>query len=66
MNLFHLNQVECICATIPPSTRVAISGTIQFAPGVAEARTILSQHFSRAEVPQEKPLSPGEVNLRFK
>jgi len=53
--------IDTVRSALDPADHVAILGTIQFAPAVAAAREALEGHFSKVWVPQEKPLSPGEV-----
>lgn len=53
--------VRTVRGNLDPSERVAILGTIQFAPAVAAAREALQGHFAHVWVPQQMPLSPGEV-----
>lgn len=54
-----------LCATVrahfQPSERLVLAGTIQFSGALAEARAALADTFPHLDVPQAKPLSPGEV-----
>ena len=45
----------------PPGSDLALAGTIQFASAVQEVRAILAPDYPSLDVPQSKPLSPGEV-----
>lgn len=54
--------IDTVKKNFPPETKMAILGTIQFAPGMTAAKVALNKYFSSAPfVPQAKPLSPGEV-----
>lgn len=53
--------IATIRANIAKEEHLAIMGTIQFAPAVAAAREALGEEYPNMWVPQEKPLSPGEV-----
>jgi 2-(3-amino-3-carboxypropyl)histidine synthase len=54
--------VETVELNFAPQQRIAMAGTIQFGPGIHAAKAALSAHFcSDVIVPQEKPLSGGEV-----
>lgn len=54
--------VDTVKANFPATTRLAILGTIQFAPGIHAAKRALASYFTAVPfVPQAKPLSPGEV-----
>lgn len=44
-----------------PDMKIAIQGTVQFLRAVSEAHSSLENHFARIDVPQVKPLSPGET-----
>lgn len=47
--------------TFAPGTRLAVAGTIQFAASVHYVQQKLKQEYPTVDVPQAKPLSPGEV-----
>lgn len=49
------------CLSRPLGARLAIAGTIQFAPSVALARELLASDRECAVVPRIEPLSAGEV-----
>lgn len=54
--------VDTVKHNFKPSVRLAILGTIQFAPGITAAKAALATYFEQPPlVPQAKPLSPGEV-----
>ena len=54
--------VECVKHNFTAGSDIALAGTIQFASAVQEVREILSTTgYPSLEVPQSKPLSPGEV-----
>ncbi len=63
--------VATVKANFPRSARLALLGTIQFAPALFELKTALEEESARSVdsdggggaviVPQAKPLSPGEV-----
>lgn len=56
--------VECISKSLPSkSTSISLLGTIQFRQGLVEAKRLLLEEYSymTVEIPQAKPLSPGEV-----
>ena len=58
------HAAECIKLEFPdPSTRIALMGTIQFTGGAMhQAKRLLQQAgYTSISVPQEKPLSGGEV-----
>ena len=61
IDVMHL--IDTIKLNFDPHERVAMAGTIQFGPAVHSAKAALSgAHFeSDVIVPQEKPLSGGEV-----
>lgn len=44
-----------------PDTRLVLAGTVQFTAAVQSARTQLKSAFASLDVPQARPLSPGEV-----
>lgn len=53
--------LACVRDNFRPGTRLALAGTIQFGAAVQGARAALLRDFPALEVPQCKPLSPGEV-----
>ncbi|CAM9498304.1 unnamed protein product, partial [Phaeothamnion confervicola] len=53
--------VACVEKTLASDRKLAVMGTIQFGPAVHAAREALAARFAAADVPQAKPLSPGEV-----
>jgi len=53
--------VSCVEAAFPPGARLALLGTIQFAPALRAAREALAARHPELVVPQARPLSPGEV-----
>ena len=54
--------VECVKHNFEAGSDIALAGTIQFASAVQEVRETLARSgFPSLEVPQSKPLSPGEV-----
>ena len=55
---------ECVRHNFPAGSDLALAGTIQFASAVQEVRGLLATDFPSLEVPQSKPLSPGEVTPR--
>ncbi|KAL2653523.1 hypothetical protein R1flu_021651 [Riccia fluitans] len=55
------NLVETVRKNFDRSCKLAIAGTIQFSTAIHAAKVLLSREFSSIQVPQSKPLSPGEV-----
>ena len=53
--------VASVAAAFPPGARLALLGTIQFAPALRAAREALLSRHPALLVPQARPLSPGEV-----
>ena len=53
--------VGCVKATLPPDTKLTVMGTIQVAAAIFHAKPPLEAHYADVEIPQAKPLSPGEV-----
>ena len=53
--------VACVKATLPPDTKLTVMGTIQFAAAVFHSKPLLEAHYGDVQIPQAKPLSPGEV-----
>lgn len=53
--------VECVCATLQQPQPLSLLGTIQFRQALVEAKTLLEERGFYIEIPQAKPLSPGEV-----
>ena len=55
--------VATICHNFPPDTRLALMGTVQFLSTLGGAKAALvEQHgYVSVNIPQERPLSPGEV-----
>jgi 2-(3-amino-3-carboxypropyl)histidine synthase len=53
--------IETIKANFSKDDKIALMGTIQFAPAVSAAREALASAFPSMWIPQQKPLSPGEV-----
>jgi len=51
----------CVVDNFPASARLAILGTIQFAPTLHALRAALAESHPHVVIPQAKPLSPGEV-----
>lgn len=47
--------------TFPPTSRLILAGTIQFAASLHAARAALATEYPHITVPQSRPLSPGEV-----
>lgn len=56
-----MQLVQTIKAAFPRGTRLAILGTIQFAPALHALKAELSEWLPDVVIPQAKPLSPGEV-----
>lgn len=58
-------DVGHLCAAVrhnfPAGSDLALAGTIQFASAVQEVRRALAPEYPSLDVPQAKPLSPGEV-----
>ena len=53
---------ECVRHNFPPGADLALAGTIQFASAVQEVRaSLIADGYPSLDVPQSKPLSPGEV-----
>jgi 2-(3-amino-3-carboxypropyl)histidine synthase len=61
LQIDFLHMVECVCATIPDPTPLALLGTIQFRQGLVQAKLLLEERGYSSKLPQVKPLSPGEV-----
>lgn len=58
--------VDCLQATLPVTTKLALVSTIQFATTVQAVALELRRGGYEVSVPQSKPLSPGEVfTIRF-
>ncbi|KAL3685429.1 hypothetical protein R1sor_003451 [Riccia sorocarpa] len=53
--------VETVKKNFDRSCKLAVAGTIQFSTAIHAAKVVLSGEFSSIQVPQSKPLSPGEV-----
>ena len=47
-----MQLINCVIANFPPTTRLAILGTIQFVASVHAAREKLDSHFGRVWIPQ--------------
>lgn len=45
----------------PAGHKIALQGTVQFLRAVADVAQQLQSHFARIDIPQCKPLSPGET-----
>ena len=58
-NVDHL--VKSILANVPDDQRIALLGTIQFSQAIHQAAAALKPHYPEVIIPQEKPLSRGEV-----
>jgi 2-(3-amino-3-carboxypropyl)histidine synthase len=61
LQIDFLHLVECVCATFPDPTPLALLGTIQFRQGLVQAKILLDERGYSSKLPQVKPLSPGEV-----
>ena len=59
INVDHL--VKSILANVPDDQRIALLGTIQFSQAIHQAAAALKPHYPEVIIPQEKPLSRGEV-----
>lgn len=53
--------VDCLQATLPVTTKIALISTIQFVTTVQAVALELRREGYEVSVPQSKPLSPGEV-----
>jgi 2-(3-amino-3-carboxypropyl)histidine synthase len=53
--------VDTVKANFPQGAKLAILGTIQFAPALHALKDALASWLPDAWIPQAKPLSPGEV-----
>jgi 2-(3-amino-3-carboxypropyl)histidine synthase len=55
--------VDTIADNFPPTARLAVLGTIQFAPTLHALKAALAERLPsmHVQIPQAKPLSPGEV-----
>mmetsp|Transcript_25449 Transcript_25449/g.39071 ORF Transcript_25449/g.39071 Transcript_25449/m.39071 type:complete len:403 (+) Transcript_25449:64-1272(+) len=53
--------VDCVCATLPEGSHVALMGTVQFRNALVDASNLLEERNRPCMIPQAKPLSPGEV-----
>jgi 2-(3-amino-3-carboxypropyl)histidine synthase len=53
--------VACVLKTLPPTTKLAVMGTVQFASAFHASKPPLTAFFDHVHIPQAKPLSPGEV-----
>lgn len=53
--------VETIRYNFKPEDRLALAGTIQFSTAIHAAKAALADQYPNINVPQVKPLSPGEV-----
>lgn len=58
-NVDHL--VECVEQNFAVNKKLLVAGTIQFASSLQEAKLRWQRNGRPVEVPQSKPLSPGEV-----
>ncbi|KAK8807951.1 hypothetical protein WA588_006437, partial [Blastocystis sp. NMH] len=59
INVDHL--VSTIHANVPEDNRIALLGTIQFSQAIHQAAAKLQPFYPEVLIPQEKPLSRGEV-----
>ena len=59
INVTHL--VKSVMANVPSDLRIALLGTIQFSQAIHQAAAALQPHYPEVLIPQEKPLSRGEV-----
>lgn len=57
--------IECLQATLPITTKIALVSTIQFAGTLQAIATEMRKAGFEVSVPQSKPLSPGEVFTHF-
>lgn len=53
--------IETLKFNFPPQTKLILVSTIQFAASLHVAKSSLSSVFPSLIIPQEKPLSPGEI-----
>eukprot|EP00762_Andalucia_godoyi_P001688 ANDGO_07126.mRNA.1 Diphthamide biosynthesis protein 1 len=53
--------VNTVVKLLNKDWKLMLVGTIQFAAGLRSAKEALEAHFSHVEIPQEKPLSRGEI-----
>lgn len=53
--------IDCLQATLPVTTKVALVSTIQFVSTLQAVAMELKKEGYEVSVPQSKPLSPGEV-----
>jgi diphthamide biosynthesis enzyme Dph1/Dph2-like protein len=56
--------LETVKYNFAPTARLALVSTIQFAASLQAAKSFLAPHFAEVTIPQEKPLSPGEVHTQ--
>ncbi|GMR41189.1 hypothetical protein PMAYCL1PPCAC_11384, partial [Pristionchus mayeri] len=61
INLSHF--IDCLKANFKPGQKIALVSTIQFIPSLQKARSVLLDEDPgwQLQLPQSKPLSPGEV-----
>jgi 2-(3-amino-3-carboxypropyl)histidine synthase len=53
--------VALLTQHFPAGQKIALQGTVQFLRAVAEVAQQVQPHFARVDIPQCKPLSPGET-----
>jgi len=53
--------IDTLKFNFPISTRMILVSTIQFSASLQSARSTLAEHFAYVSIPQEKPLSHGEI-----
>lgn len=53
--------VKTIEKNIPKNNKICLLSTVQFTKSINEALNILKEEYSNIIIPQEKPLSSGEV-----
>lgn len=56
-----LHCIECIQATLPVTTKIALVSTIQFAGTLQSIALEMRKNGYEVSTPQSKPLSPGEI-----
>lgn len=57
--------IDCLQATLPVLTKLALVSTIQFAGTLQAIAREMRNAGYEVNIPQSKPLSPGEVNNNF-
>ncbi|XP_033333450.2 diphthamide biosynthesis 1 [Megalopta genalis] len=53
--------IECLQATLPITTKIALVSTIQFVGTLQAIAVEMKKHGYEVSTPQSKPLSPGEI-----